>query len=376
MLSPFAPNTSLEDDMEVVLVLPPEFPYPQLQEIASVLEKADIFVPGYIPPPIGLYDVDGFIHHAWVDKFETILLPDRNVVSRLAQVAKGEPLTGGDHAQRLVAAAILAFAQCLDIKIEPSLAFHELAPNQGNDSAHDELAWFRVADNGKPQEWVDFALGHTDRILTVGKPKSIEPVDLAKPLIRWRRNYAVMLKIAKLELSPELTPVDRVLMLFQWMHSDFIMAGPAAIFACVYFAPINPPRQGLLKSLRSPNRERALAGIKNAAWDITHISDFVRRINETPEETHIRFIFTTLDEGLRIIASLVIGQHPDVPFSDGLALSLKQWWPEREAKRIADALRDFLGRKRPPDWWEQYKGRDYVTEVIEKGTQEILAHRP
>ena len=141
-----------DDDTELVLMLPPEFPYLQLQEIASQLEIADVFVPGYIPPTVGLYAVDSFIHHAWVDELETILLPDRNVVSRLAQVAKGEPLAGADRAQKQMAAAIMAFAQCLDIKIEPSLAFHELAPNQGNNAAHDELAWFRVADNGKPQD--------------------------------------------------------------------------------------------------------------------------------------------------------------------------------------------------------------------------------
>lgn len=365
-----------DDDMEVLLVLPPEFPYLQLQRIAALLARASVFVPGYIPPDVGLYDVDGFIHHAWVDKRETILLPDRNIVSRLAQIAKGEPLTGGDGAQRQAAAAVLAFAQCLDITIEPSVAFHELAPNQGNDAAHDELAWFRLADDGKLQEWVDVALGQTDRIHTIGSPKSVEPLDLAKPLIRWRRNYAVMLKIAQLELTLDLSPIERVLRLFQWMYSDFIVAGPAAIFACIYFAPLNPPRQGLLKSLRSSNRERALAGVKNAAWDITHISDFVRRINEEPEENPRRFIFTTLDEGLRTIASLVIGQHPDVPPSEGLASSLRQWWSDKDAKRIAEVLHGYIGRTRDPGWWDQYKGRDYVSEVIDRGKREILIWRP
>lgn len=362
--------------MEILIKMPDNFPYFQLQEVANFLEQAGVFVPGYIPPPVGMYDLNGFIHHAWVDGLETILLPDRNVVSRMAQLAQGKLLSEDPSGQRRIAAAILAFAQCLEIKIEPSVAFHELAPTQGNDVAHDELAWFRVADNGNPHEWVSIALEQADQIQTIGIPKGIEPVDLAKPLIRWRRNYAVMLKIASLELTPALTPVDRVLTLLHWMYSDFIIAGPAAIFACVYFAPFKPPRQGLLKQLQSPNREKALAGVRNATWDVTHISDFVRRINEEPEENPTRFIFATLDEGLRIITSLVIGQHPDEPPSEGLALSLQQWWSVDDARRIANTLHGYIERTRDPGWWDQYKGRDYVSEVIALGERTISAWKP
>jgi len=138
-------------------------------------------------------------------------------------------------------------------------------------------------------------------------------------------NYVVMLMFAQLELTPELASINRVLTLLKWMCSDVIIVGPAAIFPCVYFAPLNPPRQGLLKGLRSPNRERALAAIKNAAWDITHISDFIERINEALAEDQRRFIFTTLDDGPRTITSLVIGEYPDAPPADGLSLSLRKW---------------------------------------------------
>lgn len=61
----------IDDDMEALLVLPREFPYLQLREIASLLERASVFVPGDIPPPVGLYDLEGFFHHAWVDRLET-----------------------------------------------------------------------------------------------------------------------------------------------------------------------------------------------------------------------------------------------------------------------------------------------------------------
>lgn len=367
--------SSADDDAEVVLILPSDFPYEELEELAGYLEESNVFVPGYIPPEVGLYNLDGFIHRVWVDERETILLPDRNVVSRLAQIAKGGSLAEKDREQRKKAAAILAFSQCLDITIEPSVAFHELAPTQGNDAAHDELAWFRVADNGKREEWLAIALGQSDQLETIGLPHFREPVDLAKPLRRWRRNYVVILKIGLLELTPNQSGVDRLLKLFEWMYSDFILAGPAAIFACLYFAPLNPPRKGLLKSLRSPDRVKALNGIKNAAWDVTHISEFARKVNEESDENPTRYIFATLDEGLRTIANLVIRQHPDTPPPMGLALSLQQWWPEKEALRIAAALYEHIQRTRDPAWWDQFKGRDYVGSLIEEGERAILEWR-
>lgn len=70
------------------------------------------------------------------------MLPDRNIVSRLAKATTGSE---ADYQQRR-AAAVLAFAQCLDIQIEPSIAYHELGPAQGNAAAYEELARFRLAD--------------------------------------------------------------------------------------------------------------------------------------------------------------------------------------------------------------------------------------
>lgn len=40
------------------------------------------------------------------------------------------------------------------------------------------------------------------------------------------------------------------------------------------------PRKDLLKQLQSADRERALEGARNSSRDITHLSDFVNRVNE------------------------------------------------------------------------------------------------
>jgi hypothetical protein len=61
------------------------------------------------------------------------MLPDRNIASRIAHIATGAPATND---LRLVA-AIKAFCHFLDILVEPSVAFHELAHKQGSDIANE-----------------------------------------------------------------------------------------------------------------------------------------------------------------------------------------------------------------------------------------------
>lgn len=226
-----------EEELEGAILLQPGFPYHQLMALAPVLEAAGVFTPGYGPPPIGLCHPDGFLYARSFQSRSTILLPDRNIASRFAQIAKGAPAT---NELRLVA-AIKAFCHFLDILVEPSVAFHELAHKQGNDIANEELAWFRIGDNGDAFAWFAYAIGEIDRIPASADQPRIGSHDLALPLRRWRRNYIVALKIAALELAP-MPNLQRMLSLLEWMHSDFIVAGPAAMLACIYFAPNSPPR--------------------------------------------------------------------------------------------------------------------------------------
>ena len=285
-----------EGEIEGALFLPPGFPYPELLELGEYVEAADVLTPGYIPPPVGLCHPDGFIYGKNFEDIKTVLLPDRNVASRVAQIAKGVAV---DDAVRPVA-ALLAFAHFLEIQIEPSIAFHELAHKQGNAISNEELAWLRQADNADARVKMDVALRRTSRLVGLAAPPSVGDLDLATPLHRWRRNYIVALKVGELELAG-LPHLERMLALMDWMHRDFIVAGPAVMLACIYFAPNSPPRKGLLKQLQSADRARAIDGAKNAAWDITHLSDFVQRVNEAADGS-TRYIFASLDRNLHYIA--------------------------------------------------------------------------
>lgn len=257
-----------EDDEEPggLLMLPDEFDYDAMVEVASHLESSGVFAPGYIPPDVGMYCLDGFIYSRYVEGEKTVLLPDLNIVSDLAQMARGE---NSDKTRR-TSAAILSLCQHHDIEIEPSIAIHELASSVSDERAAEDLSLFRQADNLNFSVWRDIALGRRNRLSVPLVGSHMDVRNFSRPLMRWNRNYIIALKAAKIELSSG-TPLERIQTLLDWMREEFIVGGPLIAFACTLFAPNSPPRAGLLKSLRSPDRNKALKGVRNTAWDATHL---------------------------------------------------------------------------------------------------------
>ncbi len=332
----FGPDSDDPEQIERTVVLPHDFPYMELLALGEMLEADSVFVAGYRPPPVGLCHPNAFIFEANFEQIQTILLPDRNIVSRMAKIVAGAPM---DAMLRKVA-AIKAFCHFLDIQIEPSVAFHELAQTQGNDTANLELARFRDADNADPYPWLDLAFGQKDALAPINPKRSPESYDLAFPLRRWRRNYIVALKIAELELSVR-PNLDRVLKLLTWMRDDFIIAGPAALLACIYFAPNSPPRRGLFKQLRSSNRQRAIDGVRNAAWDLTHVSEVVRKVNEAGNGP-VRLLFASFDEGLRKLAGILFAISTESFSEELLAEALTPWWNQAQAEQIGRSLAELV----------------------------------
>jgi hypothetical protein len=358
-----------DENFSMMVQLPPNFPLLDLYALSERLAEADVCVPGYVPPPIGLLHPDGYFYAQLVEQSKTILLPDRNVLSRMAQLVQVR--FGAPDQQVRTAAGLLAFAQCLDIEIEPSIAFHELAHRNGNEAAREELGRFRAADTAKVHEALDLAMGRADLLPTIARPHDVPTDDLAAPLKRWRRNYIIALKVTELELQ-DLRPIDRVLSLLDWMRDDFIFGGPAAMLASVYLAPNSPPKKRVFKDKNSPNRELALAGVRNAAWDLTHLSDFVRRVNEVGPEGKPRFLFASFDRHLRLMAKLLFDCATDRSGADALPKALAAWWSMADAERIAATIAGHLERINSPDWRAKTShDPGFIEDLIGRGEQVV-----
>ena len=361
------------DDSEFQMWLPPGFPIFELFDISEQLAKVDICVPGYIAPEVGLYDIRGHFYESRTEGVQTILLPDRNVVSRFAQLAQRKVIP--NEAQRKGSAALLAFAQCVDMLIEPSIAFHELAHKQGNDIALEELAWFRAADSSRVEDTMNVALGRQDRLSDTYGPAKIKPVNLAAPLNSWKRNYITGLKMLELEQSID-SALDRMLALLRWMEEDFMFRGSGAMLASLYFAPRSPPKEGVFKGKNSPDRERAIAGAKNQAWDLTHLSEFVRQANGNDGGKR-RFLFATFDGHLRLMARLVFEFTKGAAGEEAHLTALSKWWPIADAKRIIDAIFEHVERMASPEWRaKKAPYPDFIDRMIALGEQRVRDSAP
>lgn len=353
-----------DENTEITIILPPDFPGQDLMEIASRLEQADILVPGYTPGMAGLYKIEHYLYETRIEETSFIVLPDRNLSSRMAQLSKGESVD--ERRQR--AAELMAFCQCLNLNYEPSVSYHELAYRHGNDVASEELRWYRAADVARPLEWVNLAMGRTQRLAPADNVPEPEPHDLAYPLRRWRRNYILALRIAELELQDK-PQVEKALELLDWMFSDFFLAGPASMFANVYFAPA-APKKGMLKQLRSANRDAALEGAKNAAWDITYLSEFTRFIQEATG-TKKRTLLATSDRALARTAKLLVTDFAEGEDQVGaISRGLSSVWPHRDAIQIAERFTGYQARLHEDG--RQVK-RDVAPSFIDDLTRELEA---
>ena len=115
-----------------------DFPLDDVEAIGARLAASGALVPGYEPPAAGLLHLGGLFYARDVDGMGLMLLPDRNLVSRMARIAKDGARRPGAPPD-VLAADLMAFAQAMNIDIEPAIAFHELAHRDGNAVALEEL---------------------------------------------------------------------------------------------------------------------------------------------------------------------------------------------------------------------------------------------
>jgi len=348
------------------------FPRGDVEALGAELMDGGVLAPGFIPPPVGLLHLDGLVYAKDEQGYDTVFLPDRNLVSRMARVARYGHADLQDKTSR-TALALMAFGQALNLDFEPSVAFHELGSISGNLIAQEELSWFRAADKAAARDWVAVAAGRQVRV-DLGGPAPRQNYDFAFPLKRWRRNYIVALKIAELELSAAGKPLDRALALLDWMYDDFIFAGPAAAFATMYFGP-KAPKRGLFKRLRSPaDREEAVAGVRNAAWDMTHLSDFVRRVTGAEQERR-RYVFASGDLSLVRIARTLFLQPEAADGWPSLGQALEEWWSEKDAQNLADAMFERVDRLQAASRPLPDPSADFVDHLIAMGEARVREWR-
>ena len=341
--------------------------------LMECLRNKHVFVPGFDASKSDVYSPVTYLDLQTHYKTKTIIVADRNLVSYWISLVKGNATK---HDGRC-AAAVMAFAMYADILIEPSMALYEYAFVKGNDAANDDLHWFRVADNADVELWLDMALGRTDRIeiqcVTSEPIRKQTRVDFEMPLRRWRRNYILCLKLAELELLNG-DSERRFREFLRWMYDDYLIGWPATLLASYYLAP-NSSRKGLLKNIRSEDRNKAVEGVRNATWDITLLTEWAYACTESSKRNEIR-VLATLDKRLRILAEMVLAST-ESETSDVLKGMLGCLWGGEAGNRILSQLLEYnASRDNPMRQVNQPYDADFIDRLIQAGEDRLRNWKP
>jgi hypothetical protein len=132
------------------------------------------------------------------------------------------------------------------------------------------------------------------------------------------------------------------------MYDDFILGGPAIAMAAVYLAP-NANRRRLLKGLRSADREKAIRGVRNAAWDLTIISEWATATEKQTELSRLTLL-ASLDRDIHRTARAIADLQGAAAEGDNvLALFLTKLWGESIGPKLASEVLNFYSSRERPD---------------------------
>jgi hypothetical protein len=312
--------------------LPFPLPPSDIERLERILERATLFRTSFDDLGSMAYRAATYRIEEAVHDTESCVLVDRNIISRLVALVRGDRATA-DHR---LAAAVAAFAQCANMRLEPNLALYELAQVGSPSEAHEELHLFRIADEVDPRLYTDIALDRRDLIpaalLPSRGPGPEDWPDLAQPLRRWRSNYILALKLSALELQGG-TAERKMRRFIDWMKDEFVFGGSATVFAHHYLAP-GIPKKRMLKALRSPDRLLALRGARNAAWDLNLVTDWARHVRSQQQEKRL-WVLCSRDASVQRIAGDILSPETPGVTTEQLAEGLfVRYWGSVLGKRL------------------------------------------
>jgi hypothetical protein len=301
-----------------------------LAAVQHLLRSAGVFCTPFDHTNVDAYSMATYRRESELLGTKSYLLLDRNMFSRVVRLASGEPC---DESMR-IPAAVMAFAHCANLQIEPNIALYEYGAHGGTDVTIEELAIFRAADNVHLSHYTDVALGRSENLRPV-TPREIDREELSNVLSRklndWRFEYTALLKLAIIASTSTSTPSMQFKEFLDWMYQEYFFSRGALSFASLYLSPKREKK--MLKRLWSRNRSIALAGIRNAAWDLTLIRFWTRKVDQQDDENEL-WILCSSDGGVRKIARRIMAGDADPQAV--LLTQLEDDWGSRSGQQLGD----------------------------------------
>ena len=286
------------DDDQIIYHSP--LPPGDVAALQELLRQANCLVPSFVDADA--YSVETYIAQYARERTETTFLFDRNLYSQVVALAKGSRAT--ENAR--FAAAVMAFASCANTQIEPNLALYEGAASGARRAWKRDLEIFHKADDIHPANWAALALGYAERFdrRIPGKRLRSELAKNFDPAAKLRFYgfvYPIALKMATISMAGGKAD-KKMIELLDWMYHCWHFSAPATLLATRALS--HDPPKDVFKNIGSMDRRRALAGVKNAAWDLVYITEWFERI-KAQEKANELTVLCSRDGVLLKVAELL-----------------------------------------------------------------------
>jgi hypothetical protein len=287
----------LDDDQ---LIYHSPLPDADVAALQTLLRESNSFVPSFVGADP--YSIETYITQYARQRMQTTFLFDRNLYSQVIALAKG----GRVNANSRFAAAVMAFASCANAQIEPGLALYEGSASGALRAWKRDLEIFHRADDIHLGNWAALALGYAERFdrRIPGKRLRSKNTKVFDPTVKLRFYgfvYPIVLKMATISRMGGKSD-KKMIELLDWMYHCWHFSAPATVLATQVLS--HDPPKDVFKNIGSTDRNKALAGVKNAAWDLVYITAWHDRI-KTQVQAHELTVLCSRDRVLVTVAELL-----------------------------------------------------------------------
>lgn len=292
----------------------------------------------HIYAPSGRFSVNSLFALQSDDK-NVRIIADRNIVSPICEIATKGKLKDTHRMQKI--ALFVTWTKYIRAQLSSGLGLYEsdtsgLSTIPGEEN---RLQFLHGVDTIPSQLWKMLAFGQIDEIpapylFTKTKVDNIK-YDFSDNLL-YLCNQAAIIKITQLIRTSEVSGVDKYLSFMEWYAKHMDIAESIVFYAACVFMDVNHASKP--KGSKSNNYQKALAGIKNQAWDITYITAWSMQYRN--EKANDITMFATDDMTQKVIAVNIL---PPGECANALSAIFTD---EQDYKRVSDFFEKKLGASR------------------------------
>lgn len=290
-------------------------------------------------------------------KTECRALIDLNVLKDILSVARqGDKRS--PEARRL-GAALIAFCQCADVAIEPSIALHE-SPKDWRA----ELRLFRSIDNAETTDLAKVAFGEIEQIperLLPEIPFDDLPDEMPDRLHGHAALQTAMFKIALIGRSSD-SVFKKLEQFMNWSFHEYLFSREAVHLALFHLTGNSP--NPILKKTKVRSPDDRMSALDNAVWDLMLVRTWVEYVAEQKDRNRI-WILCTRDKGLqRLAREMMIANAGDGDVATQIESMFTRAAGKDHAAKLYKQYQDFMRRTDEPSRPSNQPGFDEYCEHL------------